>query len=300
MPRRRHGHVGRLDVKSPVKTWTDAFLGRGPDTALDRHLESLRLHTSLRTMTETVGLMFRVARVAVTPPFGWVGEMLVETSRALWRVTVPMMFATLVYVLAFGSVLFGEIIYALGAADRVGPGIYVGLLRELGTWLTFMILAGVVGSALAGDLGARKVREELDALDVLGVDKMRTLVVPRVMAITLAGLILSLLVVFVSEAGLLLLNTVTLDLDLRTQIASVSLIMNQYDLIAAVIKHLILGFVIGIVACQKGLGARGGAEGVGRAVNETVVITFFAIWLINSVFNIGYLTIFPEALGIKG
>ena len=58
-----------------------------------------------------------------------------------------------------------------------------------------MVLAGVVGSALAGDLGARKIREELDALDVLGVDKMRTLIVPRVVAITIAGLILSLLVV---------------------------------------------------------------------------------------------------------
>ena len=76
--------------------------------------------------------------------------------------------------------------------------------------------------------------------------------------------------------------------------------MNPYDLAAALIKHSILGFLIGVVACQKGLSARGGAEGVGRAVSETVVITFVAIWLINSLFNTAYLTVVPEALGLKG
>ena len=66
------------------------------------------------------------------------------------------------------------------------------------------------------------------------------------------------------------------------------------------IKHTILGFFVGIVACQKGLSARGGAEGVGRVVTQTVVITFFGIWLINSLFNTGYLTIVPDAIGIRG
>jgi phospholipid/cholesterol/gamma-HCH transport system permease protein len=227
-------------------------------------------------------------------------EMVVESSRALRLVTVPMMVASLVYILAFASVLLGKIVYALGAADRVGSGVYLGLLRELGTWLTFMILAGVVGSALAGDLGARRIRQELDALAVLGVDQLRTLIVPRVMAITLVGLILSLLVVLVTEAGLLLVDQLTIFQDARSQLSTVALAMNWYDLAAAVVKHTIIGFFVGIVACQKGLSAQGGAEGVGRAVNQTVVVTFFGIWLINSLFNTGYLTLVPDAIGLKG
>ena len=283
-----------------ARTWISAFRGDGPDTALDRAIQDSGLFRPLETASELASLGWRVLKTIFTPPFSWVREAVVESSNIVRLVTLSVMFASFVYVLAFGSVLFGQIIYALGAADRVGPGIYVGLLRELGTWLTYMVLAGIAGSALAGDLGARKIREELDALDVLGVDKIRTLIVPRVVAITFAGLLLSLLVVIATELAVLALDTLTIHQSFATQWNAVGLIMNPYDIGAAVVKHTILGFFVGIVACQKGLSAKGGGEGVGRAVAETVLITFFGIWLINSLFNTGYLTVFPNALGIKG
>jgi phospholipid/cholesterol/gamma-HCH transport system permease protein len=283
-----------------ARTWISAFRGDGPDTALDRAIQDSGLFRPLETASEIASLGWRVLKTIFTPPFSWVREAVVESSHIVRLVTLSVMFASFVYVLAFGSVLFGQIIYALGAADRVGPGIYVGLLRELGTWLTYMVLAGIAGSALAGDLGARKIREELDALDVLGVDKIRTLIVPRVVAITFAGLLLSLLVVIATELAVLALDTLTIHQSFATQWNAVGLIMNPYDIGAAVVKHTILGFFVGIVACQKGLSAKGGGEGVGRAVAETVLITFFGIWLINSLFNTGYLTVFPNALGIKG
>src|SRR5262245_29745564 len=283
-----------------AKTWISAFRGDGPDTAFDRYLSDSVFFRPLETASEIASLGWRVLKTIFTPPFSWVREAIVESSHIVRLVTLSVMFASFVYELAFGSVLFGQIIYALGAADRVGPGIYVGLLRGPGAWLTYMVLAGIAGSAPAGDLGARKIREELDALDVLGVDKIRTLIVPRVVAITFAGLMLSLLVVIVTEAGVLLLDTVTINQNVSTQINSIGLIMNPYDIGAAVVKHTILGFFVGIVACQKGLSASGGGEGVGRAVAQTVLITFFGIWLINSLFNTGYLTVFPNALGIKG
>src|SRR5262245_51889807 len=247
-----------------AQTWVSTFRGEGPDSSLDRYLISVPGFGLLEWATDTVGLFFKVLKAIVTPPFGWVREAVVETSHIVRLVTVSVMFASLVYVLAFGSVLFGQIIYALGAADRVGPGIYVGLLRELATWLTYMVLAGIAGSALAGDLGARKIREELDAMDVLGVDKIRTLIVPRVVAITLAGLMLSLLVVLVVEVSVLMLDTITINQDFSTQLNAVGLIMNPYDLGAAIVKHTILGMFVGIVACQQGLSAKGGGEGVGQ------------------------------------
>jgi len=287
-------------MKSYARTWGDAFLGRGPDTALDRLLDMTPLMRPFVTARELSGTAKDVLKAMLTPPFGWLRESVVESSRALRLVTIPLMVASCVYVLAFGSVLFGRIIASLGASDRVGPGIYIGLLRELSTWLTFMVLAGVLGSAITGDLGARKIRDELDALDVLGVDRLRTLVVPRVVAVIISGLILSMLVVLITDVGVVLLDQSTIHVDARTAWSGVVLNMNAYDLGAALIKHTILGFFVGVVACQQGLSAKGGAEGVGRAVNQMVVITFLGIWLINSLFNTGYLTLFSEQLTLKG
>jgi phospholipid/cholesterol/gamma-HCH transport system permease protein len=287
-------------MSSLGRTWLDAFRANGSETKLDRYLVGLPVFKSLQSATETVQLAGKVIKITVTRPASVMRESIIEGSK-IFRVSwAPMAFGSLVYVLAFGSVLFARIVTALGAPDRLGPGFYIGLLRELSTWLTFMILAAVVGAALAGDLGARRVREELDALEVLGVDTIRTLIVPRVVAITIAGVVLSILVQLVDLVCMMLLDTATVHLNFWTQVESVILIMNPYDLIAALIKHTILGFFIGIVACQRGLSARGGAEGVGRVVAETVIITFFGIWLINSLFNTGYLTVVPDALGIKG
>jgi len=282
-----------------ARVWVDAFRGRGPETGLDRQLASLPFYPSLEAAKEMATLAGRVLRIVFTSA-SWVRDSIVESSRSLRVATGPLLFATVFYMLAFGSVLLGDVIYQLGAGDRTGPGIYLGLLRELSTWITFMVLAAIVGSALCGDLGARKIREELDALDVLGVDKLRTLIVPRVMAITFVGLLLAMLNLLVDTAAVIVVDTYTIDQPLRPQIESIFLVMNWYDVAAAALKNTLLGFFIGIVACQKGMSAKGGADGVGRAVGQTVAITFFGIWLINTLFNTGYLTIVPEAIGIRG
>jgi phospholipid/cholesterol/gamma-HCH transport system permease protein len=283
-----------------TRAWIDAFRGEGPETTLDRHLMRLPVYRSLQSATQMVALGFRVFRVIVTPPFSWAGETVVECSRAFRTAFWPVMIAATIYTCAFGPVLFGKIIYALGAPDRLAPGLHTGILREVGTWVTFMIVAASLGASLAGDLGARKIREELDALDVLGVDKIRTLIVPRVIAITVAGTVLALLAVFVVEFFEFLLNTQTIHQTFDSQVSAVLLTLNPYDTFASIGKHLVIGFFIGVVACQKGLSARGGAEGVGRAVSETVVITFFGLWLINVLWNTAYLTLFPDILNIRG
>lgn len=283
-----------------AKTWLDAVRGTGPDSSLDRYLVGSPFYRPLETAAESAQLGWKVLKIIFKPPFSWFRESIVEASSVVRLATMSVIFGSLVYVLAFGCVLFGPIIYSLGAADRLGPGFYLGLTRELSTWLTYMILAGVAGSALAGDLGARKIREELDALDVLGVDKIRTLIVPRVVAITVAGLFLSMIVIFVDLSSMIWLDTLTVNQGVATQWEAVGLVMNPVDLAAALIKHTFLGFFVAIIACQKGLSAEGGGEGVGRVVAETVIITFFGIWFINSLFNTGYLAAFPDAIGIRG
>jgi phospholipid/cholesterol/gamma-HCH transport system permease protein len=281
------------------RVWIEAFRGEGQKTTLEEHIVRLPVFPSLESAKEMAALALKVVRISFTS-LGWVRDTVVEASRALRVTTVPMLFATVFYMLSFGSVLLARLVYDLGAGDRAGPGMYLGLIRELSTWIPFMVIAAIVGSALAGDLGARRIREELDALDVLGVDKLRTLVVPRVMAITLIGLLLSLVNQLVDTTAILIGDSVTVHQPLLPQVNAVFLSMNQYDLISAVIKNTLLGFFIGVVACHKGLSARGGAEGVGRAVGQTVVITFVGIWVINTLWNTAYLTIVPQAIGLRG
>jgi phospholipid/cholesterol/gamma-HCH transport system permease protein len=288
--------------KSPAATWWEAFRGEnhGAEAALDRELAALPGFESLKSSSGMVSLAGRVAKTIVTPPFSWFGDTIVETSRALRAAFWPVMIAATVYAVGFGSVLFGPIIYALGAPDRLAPGLHTGIMREVGTWITFMIIAANLGASLAGDLGARKIREELDALDVLGVDKIRNLIVPRVIAITVTGTILALLSVVCIEFFEFLMNTQTVHQTFGAQLSTVQLSFSTYDLFASIGKHLIIGFFIGVVACYKGLNARGGAEGVGRAVNQTVVISFFGLWLIDIIWNTAYLTLFPQILDIRG
>jgi phospholipid/cholesterol/gamma-HCH transport system permease protein len=287
-------------VSAFARTWWEALCGRGPDNAFDRYLASTLAFGPLETATGMAGLALRVLRAFLTPPFGWISEAVVESAKALRVVTIPAVVASSVYVMAFGSVIFGQIIYSLGAADRIAPGFYNGIVRELAPWLTYMVLAGVVGSSLAGDLGARRIRDELDALDVLGVDQLRALIVPRVVAITVCCVLLTFIDIFFTTVSTTVLQQFTVAQDVNTAREAINLVINATDLIAAALKSVLIGFFVAIVACYYGLNTKGGAEGVGRAVAQTVTVSFFGLWLINSLFNTGYLTLLPETITLKG
>lgn len=282
-----------------VSLWAQTFR-EGDGSDLDRRMRDSALHRPLESADEMAQIAGRTLRELVRRPREWIPAAIEEASVGLRRCSVPVAISALVYVIGFASVIFGAITYSIGAADREPPGVYTGLLRELATWITMMIIAGVAGSALAADIASRKIRDELDALDVLGVNRFRLLVVPRVAGMTLVAVVLPLLIHIVTTAGNMLAVSMTLHLSLATQVESIELAMNPHDLYAACIKHLIIGFFLAVVACQKGLAARGGAEGVGRAVNETVIVSFVGIWLINALFNTGYLTVVPDALELRG
>ena len=174
----------------------------------------------------------------------------------------------------------------------------LGAVREIGPSVTAIVLAGVAGTAITADLGARKVREELDALQVLGVDPVKNLVVPRFLALMLVtGLFDIYALLFGIFGGILaeLVNGQPLGPFWATLFANAS----TTDLWGSVLKTTIYGAIIAIVCCYKGMTASGGAEGVGRAVNEAVVIAFPAIFSFNYVFTQTLLATHPQILVIK-
>lgn len=277
-----------------------ATQGSGGESRFSETVEGTATYRMWREAGDTGALAVRTFNVAVRPPYSWFADGIDQTAIVFRRCAIPLILAMTIFILGIEIIVFGNLLVDLGVADRHPGGGAIGLLRESTTWVTMMIVAGVGASAVTADLAARKVREELDALDVLGVDRIRTLVVPRVLALTYAAVILNMIgylaaigINYAAGPTLLHFPSGIYGEGVRTALLSV-------DVYASIVKHIVMGAFVGVVACQRGLSCKTGAEGVGRAVNETVVITFFGIWLINSFFNLGFLTLFPDASVFRG
>jgi phospholipid/cholesterol/gamma-HCH transport system permease protein len=270
------------------------------DGGLGERIERSSVYGPLRTCRDTFALGPKTIRLALTPPYRWLPDAIVEANQSMRRCIIPLAISQAIWIIGFGLLNFGEVAYTLGVSDRAPGGVMVGYEREVSTWITMMIIAGVAGSALAADIGARKIREELDAMSVLGVDQFRALIVPRVMAMVYVALVLGLIGLLVPIAAYYALGPALLQFPASVYRQSTYLNLQPVDLLSTFFKHALMGFFIGIVACQRGLATKGGAEGVGLAVTQTVVVSFFGIWAFNSVYNIGFLTLFPNLLVLKG
>jgi len=172
-------------------------------------------------------------------------------------------------------------------------------VRELATWINGMVIAGVAGTAICADLGARKIREELDALAVLGTDIVKTLVVPRFLALGLMTVVFNYWNTAVSIIGQMVANMTVWH---ETAAGFVSTFSSNFTIAEVVfngLKVLSFGFIIAIVCCYKGMNAKGGAAGVGRAVNQAVVVAFCAIYVYNYLINSLLLGAFPETTVLR-
>ena len=240
----------------------------------------------------------RTISSALRPPYPYGGELVSQflfTLRLCW---LPLLISTVAICYGAPGLQAADFLQLIGALDRLGGFFVLASIRELGPLITSIVLAGVAGTAITADLGARKVREELDALQVLGVDPVKNLVVPRFLALmVVTGLFDIYAVLFGLFGGLLaeVLNGGSLGPFWNTLFANADIT----DLWGSVLKTTVFGAIIAIVCCYKGMSASGGAEGVGRAVNEAVVISFLGIGAFNYVFTQTLLATHPQILVIK-
>jgi phospholipid/cholesterol/gamma-HCH transport system permease protein len=171
-------------------------------------------------------------------------------------------------------------------------------VREFAPFVTAIVVAGVAGTAITADLGARKIREELDALQVLGVDPIKNLVVPRFLAlIAITGLMDVYALLFGITGGIF--AEIAYGQPLGGFFATLFTNASVTDLWGSIIKCTLFGAIIAIVCSYKGMNASGGAEGVGRAVNEAVVLTILGVFAFNYVFTQTLLATNPEISVIK-
>jgi phospholipid/cholesterol/gamma-HCH transport system permease protein len=192
----------------------------------------------------------------------------------------------------------GNFLILFGSLDRLGGFFVLASVREFAPFVTAVILAGVAGTAITADLGARKIREELDALQVLGVDPVKNLVVPRFLALMIVtGLLDIFAIVFGLSAGIAaeLLYHQPLGGFFATLFSNATVT----DLWASVLMCTMFGAIVAVVCSYKGMSASGGAAGVGRAVNQAVVISLVAVFFFQFVVSSVLLATNPELQAIR-
>ena len=160
----------------------------------------------------------------------------------------------------------------------------ISIVTEIGPLMTAIILAARSGSSNAAQLGSMVVGEEVDALKQMGVDPVRFLVVPKVLALAVAVLILGVVFDIVGMIGGALFGLLVADINLNAYASQTRMALDLTDFSVAMLKSLAFGICVGVVGCSLGLQVKGGSQGVGQATTNAVVLSIFLIIVVDSVF----------------
>jgi phospholipid/cholesterol/gamma-HCH transport system permease protein len=235
-------------------------------------------------------------RLAV-PPYTWRKEFIDQSNVLVRRCFFPTLIANFFFAFAIDPPA-GQIVQLLGSVDRLGSFYVNAAIREFGPFITAMMIAGVGGCAVTADLGARKVREEISAMESLAMDPVKELVAPRFLTIIYVTLVMT---VFGAVMGIIggAVGVLMFGEPLAGFLATFSSNFTIYDLVAMPIKVTLFGLLIASTSCYMGLNVSGGSEGVGRAVNRAVVVAFLGIWAVDFTFSAVLLAAFPQVSTLR-
>lgn len=208
---------------------------------------------------------------AVRRPFG-LGDIVAQIETIGMR-SMSIVLLTAIFSSMVMTVQFALQLARFGAKEWVGSVIGVSLARELGPVLTALMVGGRVGAGIAAELGSMAVTEQVDAVRALGADPIKRLVVPRVIATMFVLPLLSTIAVVIGVFGGAVMASIDVDVPMQQFYHAALRSVTMGDFLSGMSKTVFFGFNIAIVACRRGLAARGGTVGVGRATTETVVIT---------------------------
>jgi phospholipid/cholesterol/gamma-HCH transport system permease protein len=202
----------------------------------------------------------------------WLEQLLQLGVRSLTITNVTLLFTGMVL-----SIQTAYSVASYGGDGFVGDIVALSVVRELGPVLTALMVAGRVGAGITAELGSMTVTEQVDALRALAADPVRKLVVPRVGALVLVLPVLTILADTVALFGGLLMAVFEIGQTRAYYVSHVLSALTVQDLFSGVGKTFFFAFAIGIIACYNGLGARGGADGVGKATTSTVVVSSLTV-----------------------
>jgi phospholipid/cholesterol/gamma-HCH transport system permease protein len=252
---------------------------RAEEPASEIAKPSRALATPLREVGGFFAMSLDTAVQLVHPPFAW-REFVLQCWFVARVSIVPGLLLTVpfsVIVTFILGILLGEI----GAADLSGAGAALATVTQTGPTTSVLVVGGAGATAMCADLGARTIREELDAMRVMGINPIQRLVVPRVLALTLNAFLLNSIVCIAGVVGSYFFAVNLQHVTPGAFADSLTTLMGLSEIVLCFLKAILFGLAAGLIACYKGITVGGGPQGVGNAVNETVIYTFVALFVIN-------------------
>jgi phospholipid/cholesterol/gamma-HCH transport system permease protein len=266
--------------------------GRSPKWSAKKYWQALKsalLHIllipvlSAGTTGRGVALAVSVLRYSVTDaislrlPFG---ELVVEAWTLLKVTAVP----ALLMAIPFGamvSVQTSGLVNQVGASSLIGAASGVGVIRQGAPITAGLLMGGAAAAAIASGLGARAIREELDALRVLGIDPVRRLVVPRFLALIIIAPILCAIIIAAAVAASYAFAVAVSGVTSGSFWMSFGTFAKMVDVWFTIGKAILFAAIVAVISCLRGMEAKGGPRGVADAVNSSVVLNVVCIAIAN-------------------
>jgi phospholipid/cholesterol/gamma-HCH transport system permease protein len=280
---------------------------------LTSELSDVDDHSALRAAAESAGTTVATKATGLLASVGGLTAVALEGLRNTWhinrwwrewveqswfltKVTAVPVLLVAIPLGATISLQVGQIVSQLGAQSFTGTAVVVGLVREAAPVATALLIAGAGGSAMAADMGSRRVRDELAAMEVMAVNPVHKLVTPRIWAAITVGILLVSLVVVSGVAGGYFFNVVIQGVTPGAYFNGATALLQPSDLIVSLVKAGIFGFIAAVVACHRGMTCDYGPVGVGKAVNQAVVQTFILVFATNYIITSLYFVLVPPTI----
>jgi phospholipid/cholesterol/gamma-HCH transport system permease protein len=222
-----------------------------------------------------------------------------EFFEQAWFLISVSLLPTILIAIPFGLVLVlevGGLATQIGAASVVGAVDSIGIVREAAPIICGILLAGAGGSAICADLGARTIRDEIAAMEVMSIDPVARLVAPRLLATVAVAMLLNGVVAFAGIMSGYFAAVVILHSSAGGFLESFSAFSQAPDVIESMLKAAVFGAIAAVVASYEGMGARRGPAGVGEAVNRSVVITGVSLFVANLILTEIFLVTVPPVV----
>lgn len=237
----------------------------------------------LQTVGEVLLLLWKAARASRAAPRN--ADKILTHMAEIGNATLPLASLTAIFIGGVLALQSGFQLAKLGAEENLGALVGLSMVKELGPVMTSLLVAGRVGSAMAAEIGAMSVYEEIDALRTLDIDPVRYLVMPRVLASLLTLPVLTIYVDVLGWLGGALVGSVnpSINVSFQTFFSNLRQFMEFRDVLDGLVKAMVFGVTVAIICCYVGLQTRGGPREVGRSVTRAVVLSFICIFIFDYV-----------------
>jgi len=207
-----------------------------------------------------------------------------EMLRQCWYLVTVTATPAVLMAIPFGvvvSVQVGNVVHQIGADSLLGAAGGLGVIQQGAPMAAGLLLGGAGTATIAADLGARTVREEVDALETLGISPLHRLVIPRVLAMLIVAPLLNILIIVTAVLSGYAVAEGVQNVSPGAYWASFGAFATVADLWISLAKAALFGFIVAVMACHRGLEVKGGPRGVADGVNAAVVLSILAIAVVN-------------------